>query len=69
MGRSRTREYIDVYIKEAEFKRLKKGLAVHRYCKNNLGISIKLEDRKINRKIAKLEAQIKALKNREEKSI
>jgi len=60
MGK-RKRKYYDVNLTEAEIKRIRKGNTVHRII-DGVGIAVKGEDKKLNRKISKLEKQLRKLK-------
>jgi len=66
MSRQRTREYIDVTLKEKEVARLKKGFTVHRWNvgKDKLCVAIKMKDRKVVKEIEKLKAKIKVLEGK-----
>jgi len=65
--RQRTRKYIDVYLKSSELTKIKKGFTAHRWVKLNgtgIGVAIKIDNNKISKKIAKLEALLRELKRR-----
>ena len=70
MARERNKSYIDVVLTEIEVKRIKKGNSVHRHITVGgkggypMGICVKIVDKKVNRKIAKLEAQLKEAKKK-----
>jgi hypothetical protein len=63
MARQRTREYIDVVLKEKELVRIKKGFTVHRWG-GKVCIAIKLTDRKTVKEIQKLKQRIKELQGK-----
>jgi GTP cyclohydrolase III len=63
MARQRTREYLDVVLKEGELTRLKKGFTVHRWQvgPSKICLAIKLTDRKTVKEIQKLKQKIREL--------
>ena len=61
MARRRTKKYYDVFLTESDMKKLAQGKSVNRQT-DGIGIAIATWDNKKIRKIAKLEAQLRALK-------
>ena len=63
MSRARTKKYIDVFLKEKDIKRIKEGYAVVKRV-NGAHLSLKSysKDRKTQRRIEQLKAEIKKLK-------
>lgn len=67
--RPRKMNYIDVFLTKQELRRIKLGNTAHRVVTlstdrqtSKVGIAIKLTEQKVNRRIAKLEAELRKLK-------
>ena len=66
--RERTKNYIDVYLYQRDFKRLKKGYAITKhYGDVHLSIKNMLRDRKAQREIEKLKAKLRKLETQQKK--
>jgi len=63
MARPRVNQYVDIELNDKQMKKIKQGHAVHlRSTKRNLSLAIRLKESKKERKIKKLEAELRKLK-------